>query len=154
PDARAGGLSRPLASARGRSAVLRRAGAVSLRQGGCPRADPLYRARARARHAALPDRAARARSVSCGARRPRASPHAGDAGGRARRRRRSVRACARARAGARGSKRGRMILGIPAGELAWLAGMIVVAGLVTGILAGLFGIGGGAIIVPVLYEVF
>jgi uncharacterized protein len=47
-----------------------------------------------------------------------------------------------------------MIVGIPAGELAWLAGMIVVGGLVTGILAGLFGIGGGAIIVPVLYEVF
>ena len=47
-----------------------------------------------------------------------------------------------------------MILGISAGELAWLAGMIVVGGLVTGILAGLFGIGGGAIIVPVLYEVF
>jgi uncharacterized membrane protein YfcA len=47
-----------------------------------------------------------------------------------------------------------MIFGISAGELAWLAGMIVVGGLVTGILAGLFGIGGGAIIVPVLYEVF
>ena len=29
-----------------------------------------------------------------------------------------------------------------------------VGGIVTGILAGLFGIGGGAIIVPVLYEVF
>jgi uncharacterized membrane protein YfcA len=47
-----------------------------------------------------------------------------------------------------------MIFGIGAGELAWLAGMIVVGGFVTGILAGLFGIGGGAIIVPVLYEVF
>ena len=47
-----------------------------------------------------------------------------------------------------------MILGISAGELAWLAGMIVVGGLVTGILAGLFGIGGGSVIVPVLYEVF
>jgi uncharacterized protein len=31
---------------------------------------------------------------------------------------------------------------------------IVVAGIVTGILAGLFGVGGGAVIVPVLYEVF
>ena len=30
----------------------------------------------------------------------------------------------------------------------------MVAGVATGILAGLFGIGGGAIIVPVLYEVF
>ena len=47
-----------------------------------------------------------------------------------------------------------MIFGIPADELAWLAGVIVAGGLVTGILAGLFGIGGGAIIVPVLYEVF
>ncbi len=32
--------------------------------------------------------------------------------------------------------------------------MIIVAGFITGILAGLFGIGGGALIVPVLYEVF
>ncbi len=47
-----------------------------------------------------------------------------------------------------------MILGVPASELAWLAGLIVVGGAVTGILAGLFGIGGGALIVPVLYEVF
>jgi len=35
-----------------------------------------------------------------------------------------------------------------------LAAGIVIGGLVTGILAGLFGIGGGAVIVPVLYEVF
>ncbi len=47
-----------------------------------------------------------------------------------------------------------MLLGYPIGELAWLAGMIVAAGVVTGIFSGLFGIGGGAIIVPVLYEVF
>jgi uncharacterized membrane protein YfcA len=39
-------------------------------------------------------------------------------------------------------------------ELAWLAPSIVVAGLVSGVLAGLFGIGGGAIIVPVLFEIF
>ena len=39
-------------------------------------------------------------------------------------------------------------------ELAWLAAAILAAGIVPGILAGLFGIGGGAIIVPVLYEVF
>jgi uncharacterized membrane protein YfcA len=32
--------------------------------------------------------------------------------------------------------------------------MIIVGGVVTGLLAGLFGIGGGAVIVPVLYEVF
>ncbi len=47
-----------------------------------------------------------------------------------------------------------MFLGVPAGELAWLAGAIIVSGAVTGILAGLFGIGGGAVIVPALYEVF
>ena len=47
-----------------------------------------------------------------------------------------------------------MIFGVPAGEVAMLAGGIVVGGIVTGILAGLFGIGGGAVIVPVLYEVF
>jgi uncharacterized protein len=39
-------------------------------------------------------------------------------------------------------------------EIAWLAVGIIVAGLVTGILAGLFGIGGGSIIVPVLFELF
>ncbi len=44
--------------------------------------------------------------------------------------------------------------GIPLSEIAWLAVLIVAAGVVVGILAGLFGIGGGAIIVPVLYEVF
>jgi uncharacterized protein len=47
-----------------------------------------------------------------------------------------------------------MLSSVPLGELAWLAAAIVAGGLVTGILAGLFGIGGGAIIVPVLYEVF
>ncbi len=47
-----------------------------------------------------------------------------------------------------------MLLGYPIGELAWLALLIVAAGVVTGIFSGLFGIGGGAVIVPVLYEVF
>jgi uncharacterized membrane protein YfcA len=46
------------------------------------------------------------------------------------------------------------MLGIPLGELGLLAAAIAIAGVVTGLLAGLFGIGGGAIIVPVLYEVF
>jgi len=46
------------------------------------------------------------------------------------------------------------MLGIPAGELAWLALAIVVGGALTGLLAGLFGVGGGAVIVPVLYEIF
>jgi uncharacterized membrane protein YfcA len=47
-----------------------------------------------------------------------------------------------------------MLLGIPLSEVAWLAVAIVVGGVITGLLAGLFGIGGGAVIVPVLYEVF
>ena len=47
-----------------------------------------------------------------------------------------------------------MFLGASAGELAWLAAAIVLSGVVTGVLAGLFGIGGGAVIVPALYEVF
>jgi len=47
-----------------------------------------------------------------------------------------------------------VLTGVPLSELALLAAAIIVGGIVTGILAGLFGIGGGAIIVPVLYEVF
>src|ERR1041385_2283941 len=47
-----------------------------------------------------------------------------------------------------------MVLAYPIGEIALLALWIAGAGILVGILAGLFGIGGGAIIVPVLYEVF
>jgi uncharacterized membrane protein YfcA len=47
-----------------------------------------------------------------------------------------------------------MLLGYPIGEIVMLALWILGAGIVVGIFAGLFGIGGGAIIVPVLYEVF
>jgi uncharacterized protein len=47
-----------------------------------------------------------------------------------------------------------MLLEVPLAEVAYLAVGIVLAGIVTGLLAGLFGIGGGAIIVPVLYEMF
>jgi uncharacterized membrane protein YfcA len=47
-----------------------------------------------------------------------------------------------------------MFFNVPFGELAWLAAAVILAGIVTGILAGLFGIGGGAVIVPALYEVF
>ena len=47
-----------------------------------------------------------------------------------------------------------MFLGVPLGELAWLAAAVFVAGILTGILAGLFGIGGGAVILPVLFEAF
>ena len=46
------------------------------------------------------------------------------------------------------------MFGVPADELAWLALAIVVGGALTGLLAGLFGVGGGAIIVPILYEIF
>jgi uncharacterized membrane protein YfcA len=47
-----------------------------------------------------------------------------------------------------------MIGGISIGELAFLAAVIIAGGVMAGILAGLFGIGGGAVVVPVLYEVF
>jgi uncharacterized protein len=46
------------------------------------------------------------------------------------------------------------LLGHSLSEIALLALWIAGAGILVGILAGLFGIGGGAIIVPVLYEVF
>ena len=47
-----------------------------------------------------------------------------------------------------------MLLGYPIGEIVLLALWILGAGILVGIFAGLFGIGGGAVIVPVLYEVF
>src|SRR6202050_5852077 len=47
-----------------------------------------------------------------------------------------------------------MLFGVGLSEIIWLAVAIVVGGVITGLLAGLFGIGGGAVIVPVLYEVF
>lgn len=47
-----------------------------------------------------------------------------------------------------------MIAGIPIGDLAFLAVSLVLAGAATGLLAGVFGVGGGAVVVPVLYEVF
>jgi uncharacterized membrane protein YfcA len=46
------------------------------------------------------------------------------------------------------------VLGYPLSEIVWLVLWIIAGGIVTGILAGLFGIGGGGVIVPVLYEVF
>jgi uncharacterized protein len=46
------------------------------------------------------------------------------------------------------------MFGIPLGELTILAAAVAGGGIVTGIMAGLFGIGGGAVIVPVLYEMF
>jgi uncharacterized protein len=46
------------------------------------------------------------------------------------------------------------VVGMPLGEIVLLVSAVVVAGVATGILAGLFGIGGGAVIVPVLFEIF
>jgi uncharacterized membrane protein YfcA len=40
------------------------------------------------------------------------------------------------------------------GELAWLAFAVIAAGVLTGILAGVFGVGGGGVVVPVLFEIF
>ncbi len=45
-------------------------------------------------------------------------------------------------------------MGIPLQDLILLAVALVAAGAVTGVLAGIFGVGGGAVIVPVLYELF
>lgn len=47
-----------------------------------------------------------------------------------------------------------MIAGIAYADVAWLAVAMLGAGLLTGLLAGVFGVGGGAVIVPVLYELF
>jgi uncharacterized protein len=40
------------------------------------------------------------------------------------------------------------------GEYLWLAMGVAASGLITGVLAGLFGVGGGGVIVPLLFEVF
>ncbi len=47
-----------------------------------------------------------------------------------------------------------MDFGLPAGELALLVAMLLAGGLVMGVLAGLLGVGGGGIMVPILYELF
>ena len=47
-----------------------------------------------------------------------------------------------------------MLFGYPITDLAFLAAALLAAGAVTGFLAGVFGVGGGAVIVPVLYWVF
>ncbi len=47
-----------------------------------------------------------------------------------------------------------LMFDIPLSELATLVAALAAGGALTGFLAGLFGIGGGAVTVPVLYEVF
>lgn len=47
-----------------------------------------------------------------------------------------------------------MLFGIPVGELVLLVAAILIAGIVSGVLAGLFGIGGSTVVIPVLYEIF
>ena len=46
------------------------------------------------------------------------------------------------------------IVALPVSEMLMLAAALISAGVLTGLLAGLFGVGGGTVIVPVLYEVF
>lgn len=46
------------------------------------------------------------------------------------------------------------MFGVDPGTLVTIAVALAVSGAITGVLAGLFGIGGGAITVPILYEVF
>ncbi|MDP4593863.1 MAG: sulfite exporter TauE/SafE family protein, partial [Beijerinckiaceae bacterium] len=46
------------------------------------------------------------------------------------------------------------VSGIPLDEMLYLAMAMIAAGALTGVLAGIFGVGGGAVIVPVLYELF
>ena len=46
------------------------------------------------------------------------------------------------------------MFGVPMTEVALLLGAVIVGGILTGLMAGLFGIGGGAVIVPVLNEIF
>jgi uncharacterized membrane protein YfcA len=46
------------------------------------------------------------------------------------------------------------MFGIPVFDLAWLIVALLAAGAITGLLAGVFGVGGGAVAVPILYELF
>src|SRR4051794_10758553 len=54
----------------------------------------------------------------------------------------------------RGSGAGMQVAGLNVAELLELAGLLVAVGALAGFLAGVFGIGGGAILVPVFYECF
>ncbi|PVE23782.1 hypothetical protein DC522_14380 [Microvirga sp. KLBC 81] len=46
------------------------------------------------------------------------------------------------------------MFGIALFDLAWLVVALLAAGAITGLLAGVFGVGGGAVAVPILYELF
>src|SRR5690606_27674891 len=52
------------------------------------------------------------------------------------------------------SKECRMDAVLANGDLVWLVLALVVAGIATGFLAGLLGIGGGGVLVPLLFETF
>ena len=52
------------------------------------------------------------------------------------------------------NRAGTMVAGLDVSELVELAIMLVAMGALSGFLAGVFGIGGGAILVPVFYECF
>lgn len=47
-----------------------------------------------------------------------------------------------------------MVHALAGGEIVWLVCALLAAGMVTGFLSGLLGIGGGTVLVPVLYETF
>jgi uncharacterized protein len=47
-----------------------------------------------------------------------------------------------------------MFLGVELHEILWLVLALLIGGVVSGLLAGLFGVGGGSVIVPVLFEGF
>lgn len=47
-----------------------------------------------------------------------------------------------------------MTTSLPWGEIVWLVAALLAGGVLTGFLAGLFGIGGGGVLVPILYELF
>ncbi len=46
------------------------------------------------------------------------------------------------------------MFGFDLGQLAFLAAVLLGAGVISGLLAGLFGVGGGAVMVPVLFQLF
>src|ERR1700722_14413312 len=46
------------------------------------------------------------------------------------------------------------MFGVPMSEIALLLGGVIGGGIVTGLMAGLFGIGGGAVVGAVMFEIF